>query len=124
MALKSPLKSKIFTQFIFLPNINKSFSLNNSDVSCARNTGVHRLPSMETELLYIFKNWEMFLQLLDVNNPFELSFNYRGAETVIFTRRWRPSTFTLEPFVDTPLAEFNRTVLGRKLSEVSGLNEP
>jgi ubiquitin carboxyl-terminal hydrolase 47 len=76
---------------------------------------------LDTELLYIFKNWEMFLQLLDVNNPLELSSNYRGAETVIFTRRWRPSTFTLEPFVDTPLAEFNRIVLGRKLSEVSGL---
>ena len=76
---------------------------------------------LDTELLYIFKNWEMFLQLLDVNNPSDLSSNYRGAETGIFTRRWRPSTFTLEPFVDTPLAELNRIMLGRKLYEMSGL---
>lgn len=77
---------------------------------------------LDTELLYIFKNWEMFLQVLDVNDPYDVASKYRGAETVIFTRRWRPSTFTLEPFVDTPLAEFNRIVLGKKLFEMSGLN--
>lgn len=76
---------------------------------------------LDTELLYIFKNWEMFLQVLDVNDPYDVASKYRGAETVIFTRRWRPSTFTLEPFVDTPLAEFNRIVLGKKLFEMSGL---
>lgn len=76
---------------------------------------------LDTELLYIFKNWEMYLQLLDVNNPKDLATNYRGAETVIFTRRWRPSTYCLEPFVDTPLMNFNRIELARVLSEISGL---
>ncbi len=77
---------------------------------------------LDTELLYIFKNWEMFLQLLDVNNPHDVASNYRGVETVIFTRRWRPSTFTLEPFVDMPLVKFNRIELGRRLSDLSGLS--
>lgn len=77
---------------------------------------------LDTELLYIFKNWEMFLQLLDTSNPSDVASNYRGAETVIFTRRWRPSTFTLEPFVDTPLSQFNRIELGRILGEASGLS--
>ena len=77
---------------------------------------------LDTDLLYIFKNWEMFLQLLDINNPYDLASNYREAETVIFTRQWCPSTFTLGPFVDTPLRYFTRIELGRMLSESSGLS--
>lgn len=75
------------------------------------------------ELFVNFSNWKtMFLQLLDVNNPHDVASNYRGAQMAIFTRRWRPSTFTLEPFVDIPLVNFNCRGLGRKLSGLSGVS--
>lgn len=64
----------------------------------------------------------MFLQLLDVNNPSDVASNYQKAQLVIFTRRWRPSTFTLEPLVDTPLLNPDRFELARVLGEASGLS--
>ena len=70
-------------------------------------------------MMSIFKSWEMFIQVLDLNNPNEVAGKYRGAETVIFTRRWRPSAFALDDLADTPLFEFKRSELGRILSRSS-----
>ena len=75
-------------------------------------------------MMYIFKNWEMFLQTLDLEDPKDLALNYRGADMVLFTRRWRPSTYTLERFIDVPLPTFTRAELGKKLSELSGGTVP
>lgn len=76
---------------------------------------------LDTEMMCIFKNWEMFLQILDLNNPEEVAAKFQGAETVIFTRRWRPSAFALDDLVDTPLFEFKRVELGKILSKASGV---
>lgn len=67
----------------------------------------------------VFKNWELFVQVLDLNDPKQVADNFRGAETVIFTRRWRPSAYILDGLVDTPLFEFKRSELGRILSQAS-----
>ena len=78
----------------------------------------------EDEMLsdfYISKNWEMYLQILDMNNPQETVHNYRGVEITLFARRWRPSTYSLEDFVNIPLVTVSRVELGRKLTEMSGL---
>ena len=78
--------------------------------------------ALDTEMLYIFKNWEMFLQLLDPEKSDDVVSNYRGSEICIFARRWRPSTLTLEPFVDVPLAALSRIELGKKLSEMNAIS--
>lgn len=69
--------------------------------------------------MYVYKNWEMYLQLLD--RPDQEVKYFHNADTVIFTRRWRPSTLTLEEFVDTPLPALNRKALAQFLTSVSGL---
>lgn len=74
------------------------------------------------ELMNLYKNWEMFIQVLDFDNPEDVAAKYEGAEMVVFTRRWRPSTFTLEPFVDTPLRSLSRIELGQLLTKMSGLS--
>lgn len=76
--------------------------------------------TFDGELVYMLKNWEMYLQVLDADNAKEVADNYNGAETSVFLRRWRPSTFTLENFVDVPLVNLSRLDLGHKLIELSG----
>ena len=70
---------------------------------------------VDPDKMYIYKNsWEMFLQVLD--RPGLEAAHFRGAETSVFTRRWRPSTLTLEEMVDTPLATLNRAALAAALA--------
>lgn len=78
---------------------------------------------VDTEKMGIYKNsWEMFLQVLD--RPDQEAASYRDADTVIFTRRWRPSTVTLEEMVDIPLPTLSRRALAAALSASSGEDLP
>lgn len=95
---------------------------------CILRKKVYRTPStvygdedelLDTNHMYIYKNWEMYLQLLD--RPDLEAEHFRGNDICLFTRRWRPSTLTLEEMVDTPLPATNRTALARFLTAASGL---
>jgi len=77
--------------------------------------------TIDTSLPYVSKNWEMYLQVLDLDNPEALAVNYRGADTTIFARRWRPSSYTLEELVDIPLSALSQLELGEKLAKISQL---
>ena len=63
----------------------------------------------------------MYLQVLDLNNPEAVALNYRDADTTIFARRWRPSSYTLEELVDIPLTAISQLELGEKLTKISQL---
>ena len=76
---------------------------------------------IDTDQMNLYKNWEMFLQMLDADDADDVAAKYRDAEIVVFTRRWRPSAFTLEPFVDMPLRYLSRVELGEHLCKISGL---
>jgi len=100
------------------------------DCRCILRKKIWRTPStvygedeetIDTSLPYLSKNWEMYLQVLDLNNPDAMAKNYRGADTTIFARRWRPSTYTLEAFVDIPLTTVSQLELGEKLAKISQL---
>jgi len=77
--------------------------------------------TIDTSLPYLSKNWEMYLQVLDLNNPEAVALNYRDADTTIFARRWRPSSYTLEELVDIPLTAISQLELGEKLTKISQL---
>jgi len=77
--------------------------------------------TIDTSLTYINKNWEMYLQLLDRDNVDDVDRKYRGADTTIFVRRWRPSSYTLEEFIDVPLRAITQLELAEKLSTISQL---
>lgn len=63
----------------------------------------------------------MYAQVLDLTNEYDVAANYSNANTVIFTRRWHPSTLTLDKFIDTPLTSLDRMELGRMLTNMSEL---
>lgn len=64
----------------------------------------------------IFPNWEIFLEVLD--KPDELT---SMQQLAIYLRRWRPSTFTLDPFQEVVLSVQSVDELKQKISVVSGI---
>lgn len=64
----------------------------------------------------IFPNWEVFLEILD--KPDELR---SMQQLAIYLRRWRPSTFILEPFQEVVLLYQSVDELRQKVSDVSGI---
>jgi ubiquitin carboxyl-terminal hydrolase 47 len=76
---------------------------------------------LDTDVMCILKNWEMYLQVLDLKDEHDVAAKYSGCNTAIFTRRWYPSTLTLGKFVDLPLSNLDRIELSRMLTTLSGL---
>ncbi|XP_061169219.1 ubiquitin carboxyl-terminal hydrolase 47-like isoform X6 [Saccostrea echinata] len=66
--------------------------------------------------VHIFANWEVFLQILD--GPEEMN---TTSQLAIFVRRWRPSTYELDPFQEVILSSQTVDDLKEKISEISGI---
>lgn len=66
--------------------------------------------------VHIFANWEVFLQILD--GPEEMT---STSQLAIFVRRWRPSTYELDPFQEIILSSQTVDDLKEKISVLSGI---
>nr|KAG5708872.1 hypothetical protein BaRGS_009281 [Batillaria attramentaria] len=64
----------------------------------------------------IFPNWEVFLEILD--KPDELT---SMQQLAIYLRRWRPSSFTLDPFQEVVLSHQSVEELKQKIAAVSSI---
>jgi hypothetical protein len=76
---------------------------------------------IDTKRMVILKDWELYMQVLDLNDENETAAKYPASCTALFTRRWYPSTLKLGDFVSTPLPRLDRIELARVLTTSSGL---
>ncbi|XP_068203218.1 ubiquitin carboxyl-terminal hydrolase 47-like isoform X2 [Palaemon carinicauda] len=66
----------------------------------------------------LYSNWELFLQVLE--GPETKSHNI--DEVALFVRRWKPSTYTLDPLKEVIIPKPTMEELKEKLSELSGID--
>lgn len=66
----------------------------------------------------LHNNWELFIQ---EREPPELKTNCSDDQLVLFTRRWRPSQYSLDPIVELLVPDNTGQDLRQKLSEASGI---
>lgn len=108
---------------LILPDIKEKFGMDIPLDRCRlrkkswKNPGTVYINSQVYEdEIAIFPNWEVFLEILD--KPDELK---SMQQLAIYLRRWRPSTFTLDPFQEVVLSHQTVEELRQKISGVSSI---
>ncbi|GAB1599175.1 ubiquitin carboxyl-terminal hydrolase 47-like isoform X1 [Argonauta hians] len=66
----------------------------------------------------LYTHWEIFLEVLEGPDQIKSS-----KELALFARRWRTSTYRLDPFQEVVLSEHTTDHLQEKLHEISGIEK-